>query len=374
MGSFGKFQLLEQIGGGRLSEVFRVARRNRQRGPNIALKRVIPALIGEEAFATLVVREASLLTRLHHESLCTCHEMGVVDGCAFLTLELVDGCTLRALMRRMSQLGVSLPASALLGIGQQLATVLEYLHSRGADGIVHLDLSPQNVLLSRDGRVKLIDFGIARYLDGHDPPPLAGKIAGTIGYMSPEQAAGAHAIDERADQSGLGILLWELCYGQRLFRGNTAETWKRMRGGVLPVTTPPADRAPAMLALIRRLLAVDPQRRFSGIGEPKQRLAALARSPTEGEQTLAALVRRLLAQPDFDPFDKINLRRARARHTAADVPTGEVPIAGEYEALEIRVDLGPGTIAAQLREAIPEIGDGPPSSPFLKVIAEPNVD
>jgi hypothetical protein len=168
--------------------------------------------------------------------------------------------------------------------------------------------------------------------------------------------------------------LWELCYGQRLFRGNTAETWRRMRGGVVPVATPQGDRPPGLLALIQRLLAADPQQRFSDFEEPRARLASQAAATGNADQTLSSLVSRLLAQPDFDPFDKVTLRRAEKRTGAADVPTGEVPITGEYEELEISVDYGPGSIAAQLREAIPEIGDGPPVSPFLEVLPEPSAE
>lgn len=233
--SFGKFRLLQRIGGGRLSQVYRIGRIwGEEAAPRVVLKRVAPELIGEPAFVTLVAREAGLLSRLTHPNLCACQEMGVIDGCAFLTLDLVDGCTIRALLRRLAQMEIRLATSAVLATAAQAAEVLDYLHRRCPTPLIHLDLSPQNVMISREGQLKLIDFGIARFLDGHDPPPLEGRIAGTVGYMSPEQARGDKRIDARADQYALGILLWEMLSGRRLFAGNTPETWRRMRHGEAP--------------------------------------------------------------------------------------------------------------------------------------------
>jgi serine/threonine-protein kinase len=377
-GTFGKFQLLEQIGGGRLSEVYRVSRHGASRGPNIALKRVMPQVITEDAFVQLIVREAGLMTRIAHPNLCSCHEMGVVDGAAFLTLDLVDGCTLRALMRRLSQRAGALPDSSIVAIGQQLAGVLDYLHRHAARTLIHLDLSPQNVMITRDGVLKLIDFGIARYLDGLDPPPLAGRIAGTIGYMSPEQASGREPLDARADQYGLGVLLWELCFGQRLFRGNTAETWRRMRAGELLDVEPQIQRAPELLALIERLLDADAAGRFASMADVGAALSTLRLSAERRaeEASLSALVTHLLADPTFDRFDAVNLRPAPQQ--PRDIPTGEVPLGEQesvYEELVIAVDKGEGTPAAHVRAVVPDGQPVPgrrrvPTSPFLEAVGE----
>jgi serine/threonine protein kinase len=368
--SFGKFRLLRQIGGGRLSQVFQVcafcAYPEPLAAPTVALKRVLPALIGEPAFVQLVVRESGLLARLTHASLCQCHELGVIDGCAFLTLDLVDGCTLRALMRRTSRLGIQLPPSAVVAVGLQLAEVLAYLHEGCATPLVHLDLSPQNVMLSRDGELKLIDFGIARFRDGHNPPPLGGRIAGTVGYMSPEQARGEE-LDPRSDQFGLGILLWELLSGRRAFRGNTPETWKRMRTGQLPggpelLTEAPEELTAAVLRLLRR----DPTRRFGSMAEARDRLALATSDPHSGRRPLAALVQRLMADPSFDPFDVVH------HHAAAledqDIPPGrEGPTEG-YAELAIEVDHGAGTPSSLVRAALP--GAELPESPFLETVPD----
>ena len=417
--SFGKFRLLQRIGGGRLSQVFRIGRIwGEEAAPRVVLKRVAPELIGERAFVKLVAREAGLLSRLTHPNLCACQEMGVIDGCAFLTLDLVDGCTLRALLRRLAQIEIRLATSAVLAAAAQAAEVLDYLHRRCPMPLIHLDLSPQNVMFSREGQLKLIDFGIARFLDGHDPPPLEGRIAGTVGYMSPEQARGEKRIDARADQYALGILLWEMLGGRRLFAGNTPQTWRRMRQGDVPSLRSVAPSVAQDLArLLERLLASRPADRFTDFGVVGDELTHLSSSLHSGRRPLAALINRLMNETDFDPFDVVlrsqksdeELEQAREAVAAlhhdlppvaaslgqeeeedddddgeqdetsppvlGDIPTGEVSIEN-YEELSISVDHGDGTPSAQMRAIVPLGGgngqqgklapDAAPESPFLE--------
>jgi serine/threonine protein kinase len=384
--SFGKFKLIQRIGGGRLSEVYRVGNAWSPTAPKIVLKRVSPELIGERSFVQLVAREAGLLSRLEHENLCICQEMGVIDGCAFLTLDLIDGCTLRALMRRLSKMRIRLPASAVMAIAHQAADVLDYLHRHCPTPLIHLDLSPQNVMISRSGELKLIDFGIARFIDGHNPPPLGGRIAGTVGYMSPEQAQGKKQLDARADQYALGILLWELLTGQRLFHGNTSETWRRMRDGdVLDVSLVASGASPELAALIGRMLRADESERFATMGALKNALENLYGAPRSGMRPLAALTTRLMGESDFDPFDTIRPSKDKPATTSApvNIPTGDVelPVDG-YADLKISVDHhGDGTPSAQMRAVVPETASGDaldaesekkdkrqpaPDSPFLE--------
>jgi len=370
---FGKFKLLQRIGGGKLSQVFRVSALFEDEGdPRVALKRVHPEVIGEAAFVRLVVREAGVLTRLSHPSLCNCLELGVIDGSAFLTLELVNGCTLRALMRRLAQLGVKLPVSAVVAMAHQLMEVMEYLHRGCQNPLVHLDLSPQNVMISRDGTVRLIDFGLARYLDGHNPPPLGGKIAGTVGYMSPEQASGA-AVNIASDQFGLAILMWEMLSGQRLYRGNTPATWQRMRAGSVPAPERAMPRVPEPLRrLVSTMLTPDPGHRFPHLGEAQAHLEAFFPDPRSGQKALATLVSRLLSNPMFDPFDVVyRVGMSRPETPENDIPTGEAPAPNaEYADLSIEVDFGTGSPASQVRAVIPD-RLALPDSPFLETLPEP---
>jgi serine/threonine-protein kinase len=362
---FGKFVLLQRIGGGRLSQVFRVSRAGGEaRPPKVALKRVHPSLIGQPDFVQLVVREAGLITRLSHPNLCVCHELGVIDGSPFLTLDLVDGCTLRALLRRLSKQGAKLPPSAVAALAQQLAEVLSYLHARSESPLVHLDLSPQNVMVSVQGEVKLIDFGIARYLDGHEPPPIGEKIAGTIGYMSPEQARGAFT-DGRADQFGLGILLWEMLTGRRLYRGNTAETWRRMRSGAVPPAAIALQEAPENLRrVVVRLVQPEPADRFVHIEDLQATIEVISASRSSGQRLLAALVQHLMRDPAFDPFDVRTPPEPEL--SGADIPAGDTAIPEEYAELRIEVDHGAGTPGGLVRSLLSEVSPELPTSPFLE--------
>jgi serine/threonine protein kinase len=368
---FGKFSLVQRIGGGRLSQVFRIARENNSSLPlKVALKRVNPSLIGETDFVQLLVREAALLARLSHKNLCACQELGVIDGCAFFTLDLVDGCTLRALLRRISRLGAQLPPSAIIAIAYQLAEVLAYLHHHCEIPLVHLDLSPQNVMLSRDGKLKLIDFGITRQLDGRNPPPVGEKmIAGTVGYMSPEQARGA-PLDGRADQFSLGILLWEMLADRRLFRGNTQETWQKMRGGQIPSVDEALRDAPEELSLlVMRMLQPEPAKRFATMNEVLLSLELCSSSPLSGCKPLAALIHRLLDEADFNPFDVP--RSAKPDVAPVDIPQGERP-AESYDDLRIEVDFGEGSPGSMVRQAVPDQADLP-SSPYLETLPETDI-
>jgi serine/threonine protein kinase len=215
-------------------------------------------------------------------------------------------------------------------------------------------------MVSATGDLKLIDFGIARYLDGHEPPPVGERIAGTIGYMSPEQARGL-AGEARADQFGLGILLWELLTGRRLFQGNSADTWRRMREGEIPEESlrhVPEDLRRTVL----RLLRADPDQRFPHMGEALAELGAATSSPLSGKRPLAALVQHLMADPGFDPFDV--RRPAEPQALPPDIPDGSLT-AAEYDDLRIEVEKGVGSPLAAVRSVVAGAQE-PPVSPFLE--------
>lgn len=355
--SFGKFRLLQQIGGGQLSQVFRVSSSWNHTPTDIALKRVSPSLIVHRNYIQIVVREAGLLSRLTHPNLCQCQEMGVIDGCAFFTLELVNGCTLRALIKRMSEEKKALPTVAIAAIAKQLSEVLHYLHHHPTHPLIHLDLSPQNVMISVDGQIKLIDFGIARFLDGNDPPPLEGKLAGTIGYMSPEQASGSSSLDTRSDQFGLGVLLWEMLSMKRLFQGNTKKNWQRMRHGELIEPNALMNRRPKeFVDLVLQLLAPHPDERFADIADMQRALKPRVSTPHEGVTFLGSLVTRFMAEPTFDPFNVI--APPTELPLGPVIPTGEASLE-DYEEISITVDHGEGSPAELLRSVIPY-------SPFLE--------
>ncbi|MBW2731581.1 MAG: protein kinase, partial [Deltaproteobacteria bacterium] len=220
--------------------------------------------------------------------------------------------------------------------------------------LAHLDLSPQNVMITRDGTLRLIDFGIARFLSGDDPPPLGGRIAGTIGYMSPEQARGEKDVSAAADQYALGILLWEILASRRLFAGNTNDTWRRMRAGDVPdLAQLGTSGSLECIDIFMRLLAAKPEERFAHMGELMGQLEHLSSSPLSGIKPLAALTKRLMKDANFDPFDAVRTRENTEKTTLPEnIPTGELEL-DEYAELEIAVDHGEDTPSAQMRAVVP---------------------
>jgi len=266
---FGSYELLERIAEGGMAEVWRA----RSRGAagfekTVVIKRVLPALMANPGFADLLVREAKIAALLSHPNVVQIFDLGEERGAYFIAMEYVQGKDLGALVHRR-QGAPGLPLATRLWIIAEVAKALDYAHRRkGEDGrplnIVHRDISPQNVLLSFDGVVKVADFGIARADEsglgrGEDPKLLRGKYA----YMSPEQARG-EPLDRRSDLFSLGIVLHELLTGERLFKaGSSRETLERVRAAAAPRIDTTALGAPPELAdIVARSLGRDPADRF----------------------------------------------------------------------------------------------------------------
>jgi serine/threonine-protein kinase len=259
--AFGKYQLYERIAEGGMAVVWRA----KLHGPggfekSLVVKQIRPELAARDEFVDLFVAEAKLTVSLSHANIVPVFELGMVDGTYFLALELVDGPPLSLLIEQ----GPVSPFVAAY-IVEQVLRGLDYAHSRG---VVHRDLSAANVLVSRDGEVKIVDFGIAA------PVAERGVRGGSRGYVAPEQEAGGRA-DARSDLYAVGVLLWELCTGRRFDGG--------------------APTAPSPLAsVIARATAADPDARHpdaaSLLKEVTRYLRNLSTAPNQME--LSALVRK----------------------------------------------------------------------------------
>jgi len=215
---FGDHLLLRRLAAGGMAEVFEA----RASGPGgfekrVALKRLLPEHQGDAELVRALVREARLGAMLSHPNLCRVDALGAVDGVWFFTLELVDGLDLYRLHRRFRRHDLAFPIELALHVVAGVARGLHHAHdARNAQGralrVVHRDVSPQNVLVGRDGRVKVVDFGIAR-TGLHRTRTARGIVKGKWAYMSPEQARGARR-DRRSDVYATGVLLYELVCGR----------------------------------------------------------------------------------------------------------------------------------------------------------------
>jgi formylglycine-generating enzyme required for sulfatase activity/predicted Ser/Thr protein kinase len=269
-GDADRFIIERRIGRGGMGTVY--AATDSVLGRIVALK-VLDAAVTQQdaAHHAPLLREARLAARAEHERIARVYDVGMHDGLAFVAMEYVQGGTLRQWMT-----GRDVPLAEIVDIATQIAEGLAELHAKE---VVHRDLKPENVMLTKQRGVKLLDFGLARYtvrtaediglaaravlLDGVS---LAAA-SGTPGYMAPEQCAG-EPIDARADVFALGVILYELITGERLFRGASLDAILRATLAWVPVLRgEPWSRLPAQLRdIIARMLARDPAQRFADGG------------------------------------------------------------------------------------------------------------
>jgi serine/threonine-protein kinase len=219
--SLGRYTLFDKIGQGGMADIF-LARAQTELGATrlVVVKQILPRLAESPEFSDLLITEAKLAARLDHANVVQVHDLGKVDGVLYIAMQYVEGFDLIELLRRCSRTKTALPVQYSLLIVIEALRGLDYAHRRTSEdgrplGIVHRDVSPSNILISLEGEVKLCDFGIAHANDAAPHPEDV--IKGKAGYMSPEQARG-ESIDARADVFSVGIVLWELLAGRRLYR------------------------------------------------------------------------------------------------------------------------------------------------------------
>ncbi|HMI92814.1 MAG TPA: serine/threonine-protein kinase, partial [Polyangiales bacterium] len=209
---FGKYELIHRLRVGGMAEVWK-ARETAPPGRTLALKRILPSFTDEADYVAMFVDEARLSMRLSHPGIVRAFELGRIDDEHFIALELIEGQELAALIRQAREREEPVDPALVCRIVIAVCDALHYAHElrdeRGAAlGIVHRDVSPQNVLISYDGDVKLIDFGIAKSSE-QLMRTEAGLLKGKHGYLSPEQALG-QSVDRRSDLFSLGICMYEL--------------------------------------------------------------------------------------------------------------------------------------------------------------------
>ncbi len=219
-----RYRVLSKIAHGGMAEIF-LALQGGAEGfqKPVVLKRILPTLAADPTFVRMLVDEAHIASSLNHSNLVQVLDLGKSNDQYFLVLEFVDGWSLEQVRRRALKARVKIPLPLALYVVSALCRALAYVHTRSRDGkplgIVHRDVTPQNVLLSREGEVKLADFGIAKAV-GRRERSVTGVIKGKFAYMSPEQATGTE-LDGRSDLFSVGTLLYLLTTGKKPFEGAT---------------------------------------------------------------------------------------------------------------------------------------------------------
>ncbi len=293
--TFGKYFLTEKLATGGMAEIYLA----KLVGPNgfekqLVIKQIHPRLSGQRPFVDLFVTEAKTLVTLAHGNIVPVYELGVVGETYFIAMEYIDGPTLYRLTERVHQRGDRIAPAIGAWIAARILEGLDYAHRKG-EGVIHRDLSPRNVMLSRDGEVKLVDFGIAVTLSepGSADERAQSAPTGSFPYMSPEQVR-KEALTPRSDLFSLGVLLWEMLTGTRLFaRADADATLAAVTTSTIPRPSSAVPEVPAKLDdLVMRALERDPEARWQTAGDM---LAALQRylyalDDTPGPRDVTTLV------------------------------------------------------------------------------------
>jgi len=301
---FGKYLLLDRISVGGMAEVFKAKSYGVEGFEKIiAIKRILPSMGDDRDFIKMFIDEAKIAGQLTHANICQIFELGRIDGAHFIAMEYIWGKDLLQIQNRLRKLKQIMPVPMACYVLAKVCEGLDYAHrKRDAMGrpleIVHRDCSPQNVLISYEGEVKLIDFGIAKAAS-RSSRTVAGVLKGKFGYMSPEQVRGL-PLDRRSDVFALGTMLYECLTGERLFQGETDfATLEKVRNVDIAA---PRKLNPALSeeveAIILKALAKDVEDRYQWCSELHADLVGFLRRQ-EGlytPKTLATWVKEVFAQ------------------------------------------------------------------------------
>ena len=335
---FGKYLLLDRIAVGGMAEIFLA----KQVGPegfekNVVIKRIRPHLGDMKSFVRMFLNEAKLAAQLTHPNIIQIHDLGKVDDSYFIAMEYLFGRDMRRVIPKCEQQNIQFPVVYACKIASQALEGLYYAHqktdSQGRPlGIVHRDVTPENIFVSFDGGVKLLDFGIAKAANQVEMT-RAGEIKGKLSYMSPEQCMGK-PLDSRSDIFSLGVVLYEWVTGFKLFTGESDVAVLRSitDGKIYKPSYFKADVPEQIEQILMRALEKDPDKRYQNAWEMQfeldQFLASNEFSPSN--QHMATFMRQLFAD-----------------EMEAELQRVSTPVSGDMmsAAGAIRVPLGTSAIA-----------------------------
>lgn len=396
---FGRYKLIDRLAVGGMAELF-LAEVTGAHGfqKTLVIKRILPHLGSDPEFTSMFIDEAKLTARLAHPKIAQTYELGRHDEQLFIAMEFVDGLDSLAMLRECAHRRIRMPTDIVVHIAHEVLDALDFAHNQTDDsgellGIVHRDISPSNVLVSRRGDVKLVDFGIAQALQS-DHQTQAGTLKGKYGYMSPEQILGGH-IDPRSDIFSVGIVLAEMLMGRRLFAAPTELDVLLM---VRDVDLGRLERYgghidPQLLGIVRRALQKDPEQRFEDAATFRESLGEwlfdqrLRVTPRRVSEFVASLYddawdrkRTALEQEAADRAEAGAARDAAgdasgtARALISGIPEGSAPeeFPAEDSAPEIEIDSG-DLAAEEENEVEVAVGAGDGVDADLAIVeAEPD--
>lgn len=356
----GRYEILGRLAAGGMAEVLL----GRMRGPlgferPVAIKRILPHLAENRAFVDMFLDEARIAAGIRHARVAQVHELAELDGEYFLVMEYIEGESLGGLMRRLWLGGASLDRVLAAHIIAEVCAGLHAAHeltdlTGSGRQVIHRDVSPQNVMITYAGEVKILDFGIAKAAD--TARTQGGQVKGKCEYMSPEQCCG-EPLDRRTDIFSLGVLLYELTLGRRLFkRASEMQVFHAICHEPIPRPTEVDPAYPDLLAAIcDRALARAPRDRYATMLDMRRDLVAAIRRIRGGEQRdeeelLAGVMTRLFADRIRDKRDM--LHRVQAGSPLVTIPVAEADIQVELPEVGHPPDGGPSRVSATTLSAL----------------------
>jgi len=351
---FGRYELLERIAVGGMAEIFRARVRGAEGFEKIVvIKRLLPHMAADPKFNAMFIDEAKMTSRLVHPKIAQTYELGRHDEQLYIAMEYVDGIDALALLRECAQRSRRLAAGICVHIVQSVLDALDFAHNQvDADGrpmgVIHRDISPSNVLMSRRGDVKLIDFGIARAVErAHQTK--AGTLKGKYGYMSPEQVLG-DSLDARSDLFAAGVVLSELLTGRRLFAAaNELDVLLMVRDAKLERLEHFGGHVdPALMTILHNALHKNREQRYQSAAAMREALDEWMFNTRERVtiRDMAALVN------DF--YDAAVARRRKHVESVAELVTSVSPVDEEV------VPAGDGSGELPIEPDEPSLVDGIP--------------
>ncbi|MFA5623978.1 MAG: serine/threonine-protein kinase [Bradymonadales bacterium] len=285
MGTEQRFELMSTLGRGGMAEVFlgwmfSVGGLRRK----VAIKRILPELAQKQSklFQQMFVDEARLAFQLEHDNIVRVYDVGQSANSFFIVMEYIEGMDLKSVIERMKARNTPFPIGIALYIVQQVSAGLSYAHNLqdhegNAMGLIHNDISPPNILIGRYGEVKIADFGLSDALSNDVSTP-EGMIKGKFAYISPEGTKSPPNITSQSDIFSLGIVLWEMLAGRRLFqRESDLETFKAVQAATIPdLRRIRSDIPEALIQIVHKTLAANPADRYSSADQLFLEISSLA--------------------------------------------------------------------------------------------------
>jgi eukaryotic-like serine/threonine-protein kinase len=284
----GRYEILSVLGQGGMGAVYQA--RDRELDRLIALKVIRPELATDPAILQRFKQELILARNITHKNVVRIYDLGEADGIRFITMEYVDGEDMRTLLRKNGKFS----AQQAIPMIEQVCRALDSAHS---EGVIHRDLKPQNIMRDKQGRIVVMDFGLARSL-GDSGMTQTGAIVGTMEYMSPEQALGSQ-LDQRSDIFSVGLIFYELLTGKSPYHADTAiaSLMRRTREVAKPASDVENTVPRSLSAIVSRCLEREPANRYHSVVELLQQLNAWEANPNISADALSKMIPHPIVHP-----------------------------------------------------------------------------